>query len=413
MSKKTIWIINQYASTLDTGIGGRHYYFAKELAKMGHKVYLFSASFHHLLHTPPAIKNTLLTSTEVDGFTYVWIKMPKYNGAHSKKRILNEFLFSWKIRSLNQYITDSPDAIIYSSPALIPFIGVRKLAKKVNAKLILDVRDLWPLTLIEMGGYSESHPVIKYFQHIEKCAYSKSDHIISNWPLAIEHMSEYGANVNKFTWIPNGFSLSEFQNPEPLPPDIVQKFPLNKFIIGYTGTLGKANALETLLDAAQKLQAINSKIHIMIIGNGREKTEIQNKIITNGLKNISLLPAIGKKQIPSALSLFNACYVGFLDIPLYRYGSSLTKLPEYLFSGKPIIYASNSPFQPIKSADAGITIAAQDANAIAQAIMQLYNMSDEQRTLLGNNGKKFALSHYEYGSLTQKLSNILFNEGKS
>ena len=64
---KTIWLVNQYSSTLDSGIGGRHYYFAKELAKQGHNVYLISASYHHLLKKPyPQNEPTMIQ--KIDGF---------------------------------------------------------------------------------------------------------------------------------------------------------------------------------------------------------------------------------------------------------------------------------------------------------------------------------------------------------
>lgn len=408
-ANKTIWLINQYASTLETGIGGRCYYFAKYLAELGYDVYLFSASYHHLLREAPKVSwRKGFKIEQVDGFKYVWLKTPSYTNAHSKARILNEFYFSLKIKQLSNTSFNQPTTILYSSPALIPYPGVKCLANKLSTRLILDIRDLWPLTLVEMGGYSTKHPLIAYMQMIENSAYKNSDAITSNWPYAIEYMKKHHASPYNFYWIPNGFSIDEFSNPEPLDSTILEAFPKDKFIVGYTGTLGKANALDALLDSAEQLKN-NQNIAFVIIGKGKESKELLYQIKTRNLDNVYYLGSVSKRAIPNILSLFDVCYVGFLDIPLYRYGSSLTKLPEYLASKKPIVYASSSPFQPIKDANAGISVKAERPNEIAKAILELYAMPVSQRKEIGENGFNLAMNEYEYRALTQKLERILIN----
>ena len=116
-TQKTIWLINQYASTPETGMGGRHYYLAKELAKQGHKVYLIGASFNHLLREPPKLDNAFKIE-EIEEFQFVWVKVPSYKEAHSKKRVLNWFKFAWQLLKLPKVIADKPDVILASSPSL-------------------------------------------------------------------------------------------------------------------------------------------------------------------------------------------------------------------------------------------------------------------------------------------------------
>ena len=86
MQGKTIWIINQYASTPETGMGGRHYHMARELVKQGHKVYLVAASYTHLLRKPPKVEQSYQVQP-IEDFNFVWMKMPYYDNAHSIKRI--------------------------------------------------------------------------------------------------------------------------------------------------------------------------------------------------------------------------------------------------------------------------------------------------------------------------------------
>lgn len=406
-NKKVIWLINQYASTLDNGIGGRCYYFAKYLSELGYDVYLFSASSHHLLTKTKNISwlNSSV-SEEVDGFNYVWLKTPTYSNAHSKVRLLSEFYFSQKVKNLSKSKFPRPSTIFYSSPALIPYLGAQSLARKLNAKLILDIRDLWPLTLIEMGGYSPSHPLVAYMQMIENSAYKNADTITSNWPCAINYMVEHNASPEKFHWIPNGFSIDEFSNPELIDSKILENIPNEKFIVGYTGTLGKANALNALLNSAEILKT-NKDIIFVIAGKGKEANDLVSQIEMRNLDNVYYVGSVPKRAIPSMLSLFDVCYVGFLNIPLYRYGSSLTKLPEYLASKKPIVYASNSPFQPISNCKAGITVEAENSKEIARAISQLYNMTPNEREYMGILGLREAINTYEYKSLSKKLASLI------
>jgi len=135
---KTVWIINQYASTPEKGMGGRHYYMAREMAKLGYNVYIIGSAKHHLLSEKPVVKDDFLLE-KVDGFKFVWVKMPDYEDAHSKQRALNWFVFSWRLRKLEKFIKDKPDVILNSSPSLLSFIGAQRLAKKMRARLVFGV----------------------------------------------------------------------------------------------------------------------------------------------------------------------------------------------------------------------------------------------------------------------------------
>ncbi len=146
----------------------------------------------------------------------------------------------------------------------------------------------------------------------------------------------------------------------------------------------------------------------MLVGSGKLEPDIISFIESNGLRNVTLIKSIPKAQIPAILSCFDVCYVGFNKSNLYRYGSSLNKLPEYLMSGKPIIYSIDSPFKPVDDAMAGITVPAEDPIAIAEAIYKLKAMSKEQRSKFGENGRKYALNNYDYNKLTEKLIEVLF-----
>ncbi|MBD3768237.1 MAG: glycosyltransferase family 4 protein [Gammaproteobacteria bacterium] len=402
---KTFWLINQYASMPETGMGGRHYYLAKELAKQGHKVYLIAAGFTHLLREPPKLEQDFTVQPVAENFDFVWIKMPEYIDAHDKKRVLNWFRFAWKLLKLPKVIADKPDAILFSSPSLIPFLGAQRLAKKFNAKLAFEVRDIWPLTLIELGGYSPSHPFIRLMQWVEDKAYRDSDVVLSNLPNSVEHMVERGMNPNKFTWIPNGFDMAELDNAQPLNENAVSALPKDKFIVGYTGTLGVANALDTLIEAAEGLKD-ETDIAFVLVGGGKEKPGLVEK--AKGLKNVMFIDPIPKPQIQSMLGEFDVCYIGLTKDPLFRFGVSPNKLFDYLLSAKPILYGIESgEYLPVNDAQAGLSIPSENPKAIAEAVLKLKAMSTQERTELGQNGRNYAIQNHDYAKLAEKLAKVL------
>jgi glycosyltransferase involved in cell wall biosynthesis len=305
----TVWIICQYASTPESGLGGRHYYLGQQLAKLGYSVYIVASSAHHLLHNKPDIDKAFEIQTLSKNFHFVWVRMPNYAQAHSKQRVLSWFLFVLRIRNLPRVIDARPDAVLFSSPSPIGFLGAQRLARKYKARLIFEVRDIWPLTLTEIGGYSSSHPLIRFMQWVEDRAYRDSDAVVSNLKNAYQHMIERGMDASKFTWIPNGISVGDLENIESLDSQQLSYIQKGKFIVGYAGTFGLANDLPTLLDAANLLKG-HSDIVFVLVGGGKDKGALVSYAKKLGLENVIFVGPIEKRRIPALLSFFDVLVVG-------------------------------------------------------------------------------------------------------
>lgn len=399
---KTIWIINQYASTPETGMGGRHYYIAKALADQGYNVYLVAAGYHHFLRKLPQVKANL-TFEKQDGFTFVWTKVPQYPDAQNIRRVFNWAVFAYRLTRLKRVVRDRPDIILCSSPSLTAYLGARNLARYFQAKLVFEVRDIWPLTFIEVGGYSSRHPFIRFLQWIEDMAYRESDQVVSNLKMSIKHMMSRGMPPGKFVWVPNGFCLSEANIQAPLSEAVEGLIPNDKFVVGYAGTLGVANALQSLLEAAKTLKD-EKNIAFVIVGHGKQKEELQEFSDKHALKNVIFINSVPKSQIQALLSRFDASYIGLLNEPLFRFGVSPNKLFDYLYAGKPIIYAIDSGhYHPILDANAGFEIPPEDPAAIVEAIWKLLALSIDDREKMGLAGKAYVMEHHEYTQLTKRL----------
>lgn len=395
---KNIWIINEYAGSPYHGMEFRHYYLSKELIKQGYDITIISASYSHLFKSTPSTKGEY-TLEKIDGINYLWIKVPKYKFSASKKRVLKWFIYTFKLFILPFNLLQNPDYIIVSPMETMPVYPAYRFAKKFNAKLIFEVKDIWPLSIVELGNFSSNHSFIKFLKYFEKFAIKNSDLIISVLPNYGEYLKDNGFDKD-FAYIPNGIDLDEMNKTESLDENILMKIPKDKFIVAYTGTIGIANALEYLVEAGKLLKDYND-ILIFIVGEGGEKENLIK--LAEGYENIKFLPSIPKRQVQSLLKFVDICYIGLRNKTLFKYGVSPNKIFDYMFAEKPIIHSINTKNDIISKANCGITVESENPSAIADAILKLYKMSSEERKVLGENGKRYVIENHNYEFLAKLL----------
>lgn len=400
-----IWIINETIGSRIHGMVFRPYYFAKEFVKLGHKVTIFSGSYTHIFSKLPEVES-FSTTENIDGIDYCWIKTPKYGKSQSLGRILNAFTFVAKMFLLRKKRFGKPDAVIITSPTPFSILNGYWIKKKTGAKLIFEVRDIWPLTLTEIGRLTDRHPFIRFTQFFENFSYKKSDKVVSVLPNAFEHMKEHGLDAERFVSIPNGIDLEEVKTISPLPEETLAKIPRDKFIVTYAGKFGISNNLTSLLEAAETLKT-NEKILFLLVGNGPEKENYIKIISDKGLSNVLILDPVPKSSVQSLLATSNVCYIGLTKSPLFRFGVSPNKLFDYLYSGKPIIYAIEAANDIVAEANCGISIKSENAEEIVNAVLTLYGKTPEELAEMGKRGHDYVIANHSYSELAKKYLEIL------
>jgi glycosyltransferase involved in cell wall biosynthesis len=401
-----ILLINHYAGSRYHGMGHRPYYLANEWQKLGHKVTIVASSFSHLRIACPNLKGKF-SHENIDGLQYMWVKTGTYQG-NGWRRILNMFHFSFRLISLRRQILQlsAPDLVIASSPHPFIIFGAKILAKRSKAKLIFEVRDLWPLTMKELGKKSRFHPVILVMQWVENYCYQTADHVVSLLPKAYEYMRQHGLAPGKFTYIPNGVDIDEYTGGgKPIPDEHQKVFSELKgkghFVVGYAGQHGMANALNYYIDAAQLLQSY--PVTFVLVGQGPEKRRLQEKSRERRLTNIIFLPPVQKESIPNLLNQMDALFIGWRKEPIYRFGISPNKLMDYMMAAKPIIHAIEAGNDPVSECGCGISVSPENPAAIADAVVKLMRLSVEEREKIGLKGKLFVSKNHDYSVLAKKF----------
>ncbi|MDD4975454.1 MAG: glycosyltransferase family 4 protein [Bacteriovorax sp.] len=409
-----ILYINHYAGSLKYGMEFRPYYLAKRWIANGHKVTMMAASYSHIRAKQPEV-TTPFVSEIIDGITYQWCKTPSYeqNGA---KRFVNMLVFIFRLFQYAFKINsvDAPTAVIASSTYPLDIFPAWFIAKKFKAKLIFEVHDLWPLSPIELGGMSKYHPFIMLIQFAEDFAYKHSDSVVSMLPKTLEYMVSRGLKKEKFNYIPNGIELKEWEtsglhanseNGKLIEEKIQSCKAEGFFTVAYLGTHGLANCLENLINAAEILR--DEKIFFFFVGPGPEKESLKALAQKKKLLNIIFVDSIPKGEIPIITKLFDVNYIGLKKESLFRFGISPNKLMDYMAAKKPIINAVEAGNDPVKEAGCGISVPAENPQALAFAIQEIKAKPETELLLMGENGYKFVSNENDYEKLAQKFLKVM------
>lgn len=397
-TERSILVINQYASTpsYSSGAGERHFFLAAHLIKRHIYSNIVAGSYNHLFINYPITKK-LFTQEQIKGGRIIWVKQLRYKNKYSKiGRVFSWFDFLFKLFLFSDLSTKKPDIIIVSSMSLWPMLYARWLKKRLKIPLILEVRDLWPLTIIQEGNYSRFNPFILAFGIFEKLSYRYADSIISLLPNFSKHLSTLLPNLNKKVWyIPNAIEPDfTYINEEK-----TNIRPSHNFTIAYTGAIGIANAMDCFVESAVLLKDYPN-IMFLIVGDGSEKDKLVTK--ANGLSNIEFKPKIQKGAVLQLLSQVDACFISWQNYEMYNYGVSANKYNDYMLAAKPIISASNIPDDPVVMANCGIQVESGNSHAIADAILKLFYMRKTEREALGKNGYNYVLQNNTYEVIAKK-----------
>ena len=407
-----ILLINHYAGSKYHGMAYRPYYLAREWVKAGHNVTIAAANQTHLRHKKVVIpKGKDYCFENIDGINYLWFRTVCYND-NGIKRAFNIASFIFQLYRFSNIIsrTLKPNIVITSSTYPADVFPAYRIVKQSKAKYIYEIRDLWPLSPIILGNYSKNHPFIKAMQYSENYCYKHCDAVVSVLPKVSEHVIEHGLPLEKLHIIENGISLEEWENQSDIPDSlnsIIQKEKQKgHFLLGYAGNHSTANSLQTIIEAAEKLK--DRKASFILVGNGRDKSKLISLAKSKDLNNIFFYDSIAKESVPDLLSKFDCLLITWKNLwELYKFGISPNKIMDYMMAGKPVIQAVNAGNDAVKDSDCGITVPAEDSEALAKAIIKMMNTSIEERYLMGQKGREYVIKNHDYKVLAQKYLEVM------
>lgn len=402
---RCVWYLSKYVTPPGMGsAGGRGYLLMRELARTGDRVVILTSDSNQLAQAPRLEQPYVLHS--VDGMDLWWIRTCKYQVAKSFRRVLSWLDFEWRLFRMPKKELPAPDVVIVSSLSLLTILNGFLLRRHYGCRLVFEVRDIWPLTLVEEGGFKPYNPLIKVLAFVERQGYRHADVIVGVMPNLGEHVAKVLGYERSVACVPMGCDEQEIAKVLPLPDGYARDYiPEAKFIVAYVGSVGITNALDAFLECASRLSG-HPGIHFLLVGDGDLRAQYMNRY--GHLPNVSFGAKVHKEMVPSVLEHCHLLYFSTHVSEVWRYGQSLNKVIDYMLSGRPIV-ASYSGFPSmINEADCGCFVPAGDVEALKAAILRFFAMDPGLREATGRRGRHWILKHRSYAALARLYRTILF-----
>lgn len=267
--------------------------------------------------------------------------------------------------------THDVDLVMGTTPPVFQAVSAWFIASMRRKPFLLEVRDLWPEFAINMGVLSNPL-LIRLSRLLESFLYSRADHILVNSPAYRDYMIRRGIRSEKVSLIPNGVDPAMF-DPNTDGREFRQRYNLDgKFIVTYAGALGQANDIATILEAA-RLLSDDRDIHFLIVGDGKEKSNLEQIAAKQCLQNVTFTGALPKSEMPVLLSATDVCIASLLNIPMFK-TTYPNKVFDYMAAGRPTVLAIDGVIRDVvESANGGVFVHPGDPIAMKNAIKKLHD----------------------------------------
>jgi glycosyltransferase involved in cell wall biosynthesis len=399
-------VVYQYYQGLAAPGHSLVYELTQFLAERGHDVSVVSGEtgyMHQSTTTLPWYRRII--RTELDGKVNV-VRAYTYSQANRTflGRVIGFISFSFTCPLGLAYV-HKPDVILASSPPIFPIFSALLIARLCRIPFVLEVRDLWPESVIQMG-ILKNRQLINIMAWMERVLYTHSSKIIALTAGIRDDITSRGWPQEKITLVTCGVET------EMLYPDMRSATPIRALhnwkdhnVVLYFGAIGEANNLSVLVRTAVRLRS-RQDIVIAIIGDGMESDKIAKQIKEQGLTNIFLLPPVPKQCARAYINAADLCVVTLRDLPLFT-GAIPTKLIDYMACAKTVLCGVRGEAARIlESAEAGVTFEPDDDQRLSELIIDLLR-DPELLQRMGASGHAYVQQYFRADSQRTKIEHIL------
>lgn len=403
MQIKRAWFVCHYSMPPEYEQRIKTQMYAHFLGEMGIDCTIFSASTIHNTDINLIEGKELYIERKYDDLKFVHIRCSGYTKT-DLKRIINMEQFAYRFNKVAEKF--APPDVIVADTYCVSYKPIYRYCKRHKIPFVVDVRDLWPQSIVEYMHISEKNPIIRLMYNMERNMYIHADRIIFSIDGGYDYIQDKGMEHliprDKVFFIQNGVNLEEFRKNQEVY-KIADKDLDNPdtFKVVYAGSIRKVNNLGLLLDAAKEVK--NKKVKFLIWGAGDELEALKARVTDEKIDNVIFKGHVEKKYIAYITSKADLNLIHNNPSDLFKYGISFNKLFDYLASGKPSLSTFPCKYNPAVYEGTGADVFDSSSEEIAKKIDQL---SESDLSAYQENARK-ASEKYDYKMLSMKLLDIL------
>lgn len=321
-------------------------------------------------------------------------------------RLLNYFSFVWTSFWRGRKLKQSYDYLMVESPPLFLGYSAMALARKLNAKLIFNVSDLWPESAEKMGLVNNK-TMLDFAYKLEAKCYRKS-WLITGQTQGIVDNIKHRFPQTKVAWLPNGVNLAYYDPSKVEAGNWKQSLgvPDTVKIFFYGGIIGHAQGLETILHAAQKVQNRTDAVFVLQ-GAGPVKTELQKLAQELSLNNVIFREPVPKEAMPAILKEVDCAIIPLRKLEIFE-GAIPSKVFEALAMEIPLLLGVDGEARShfVEKAKAALFCPPEDSQALADNILHLLDQPSSMKEM-GKNGRTYVAENFNRDRIAQGLFDLL------
>jgi colanic acid biosynthesis glycosyl transferase WcaI len=377
---------------------------ALELKKRGHEVQVLTGfPSYPLGKIYEGYKQRLWQKEEQQGIEIIRVPIYPNHTRSGLKRAIYYISYAVTASLIGLFLVRKPDvAFVYQGaiPVAVPAILYKWFR---NVPFVYDINDMWPETVAD-SGMSNNRRVLKFIEKWCRVNYKQAKRITVLSDGFRENLIRKGIPGEKISVVNNW-------NRDVVTQDHLERktmesvFPEHKVNILYAGTLGPMQSLQTILLAAERLLS-NPRVNFIFIGTGNDEENLKRMAAEKKLTNVTFLPRVSKERISAYINAADILVVHLKYTRLFE-----ITIPSKIFScmmhAKPILLGLKGDGAKIISrARCGIVFEPEKVDSLMEAINTLSTMTDDERKLLGENGKKYYMEHFSIEKATDKLEKV-------
>ncbi|WP_341303371.1 glycosyltransferase family 4 protein [Pseudomonas sp. TMP25] len=401
---KTIWYVSKYFSAkTSVSMGGRDWFLTKEMAEKGHQVRVITSD-SNLAFDVPELCAPLVVS-DYGALQIVWLKTLKYKVPKSLLRILSWFHFEWNLFWLDKRRLPVPDVVVISSLSLLTILNGFLLRRKYKCRLVFEIRDIWPLTIVEEGGFSYKNPLVMLLSWLEWAGYKYADVVVGTMPNLSQHVEDVLGYRRAVYCVPMGFDVAMRGEGEIDAAFVERYFDSRFFNVVHSGAIGITNALDYFFEAAKRLES-NEAVRFVLVGDGALRPYYQEKFGT--LNNVLFAGKVPRTKVRAVLEHADLVYFSVFKSRVWDYGQSLNKVIDYMLSGTPVLASYSGYPSMINEAECGFFVPSEDVAALVSEVERLSKLPRVALSEIGDRGAEWIVKNRSYSTLADRYIEYMF-----
>lgn len=402
---KIIYLYQYFITPKGAG-ATRAYEMAKRLVDMGHEVHMVTSDAGWMGQSRENDATDWFKTNE-DGIHVYWLPVPysNYMGFVARVKAFLRFMLAARKKAISL-----GGDVVYatSSPLTITIPGVHA-SRKNKIPMVFEVRDLWPEAPIQMGKLN--NPILRFIaKRLEVYAYKNAAHVVGLSPGMRDGIVAVGKAPEDVSMIPNSSDIELFSQVGPVSDSAKEQFGVSgKFVFSYCGTMGEANGLNFVLDAAADLKRRgDSQVQFLLIGDGKERPNLEERVNRESLDNVTFSAPLPKEQIVQVFEASDVCMTIFKNVPILR-TCSPNKLFDSLAAGRPVLTNMPGWLGDIAEDDhTGVLVQPDNVAGFADKVIWMSEHPEELREF-SKNSRALAKARFDRDFLAKKLEAVLLS----